>query len=72
MNWSWIHTLETSSDFPLVLKVLGVVMFGGGFLMAWSHIPLFWKTIMLIGIVVFFFGLRYKKIVKPVQEAPPK
>ena len=70
MSFNWIHTLETSSNFPLVLKILGVLLFGGGFLMAWGHIPVFWKTIMLIGVLVFFVGLRYKKVVTPVQEAP--
>jgi len=70
MNWSWVHTIETSTNFPMVLKILGIVMFGGSFFMAWSHIPLFWRVVMLAGVLVFFVGLRYKKVVKPVQEAP--
>lgn len=65
MNWAWVKSVETSSNFPLVLKVLGVLLFGAAFLLAWGHIPLVGKLGMILGLVVFFVGLRYKKITTP-------
>lgn len=70
MNWAWIKSIETSSNFPLILKVLGVITFAGSFLLSWGKIPLVCKVGMIIGLVVFFVGLRYKKITTPVAEAP--
>jgi len=62
MNLNWIHTIETSANFPLILKILGVLLFGGSFLAAWGHIPVLLRVSMILGVVVFFIGLRYKTI----------
>lgn len=68
---SWIQSIETNSNFPLVLKIIGVVIFALAFLASWSHIPNFYKFLMIIGILMFFVGLRFVKIYTPTAEKYP-
>jgi len=72
---SVFQQIETNSNFPLVLKILGVVVFAIAFLASWSHIPLFYRVLMSVGILMFFVGLRFVKIYTPAIPAynpPPK
>jgi len=63
---SLLQTIETNSNLPLVLKILGVVIFALSFIASWSHIPLFYKLCMVAGILMFFVGPRFVKIYTPV------
>jgi hypothetical protein len=64
---SLLQTIETNSNFPLVLKIVGIVLFAVAFLASWSHIPLFYRLMMIVGLLMFFVGLRFVKIYTPVK-----
>ena len=68
---SWIQSVETNSNFPLVLKIVGIVIFAMAFLASWSHIPGFYKLLMIAGLLMFFVGLRFLKIYTPAAEKYP-
>jgi hypothetical protein len=59
---SLLETIETNSNLPLVLKIVGIAVFAIAFLAAWSHIPAFYKFLMIVGLSAFFVGLKFVKI----------
>jgi hypothetical protein len=66
---SWIQSVETNSNLPFVLKIVGIVLFALGFLASWTHIPVRFKFVMIIGIIAFFVGLRFVKIYSPTPKS---
>ena len=68
MGWNWIQNVESNSNFPLVLKILGITIFALAFLASWSHIPWYFKVLMIVGILMFFVGLRYVRIYTPIAS----
>lgn len=44
------------------VMLLGVVLFGVGFLMGWHEIRTVVKVLLVFGAIAFFVGFRYDKI----------
>jgi multisubunit Na+/H+ antiporter MnhF subunit len=62
---SLLDTIETNSNLPLILKIVGIAMFGIAFVGAWSHIPFFYRFLMIIGLLAFIVGLKFVKVYSP-------
>lgn len=66
---SLLQQIETNSNLPLMLKILGITFFAVSFIASWSHIPFFYRLGMIVGILAFIVGLKFVKVYSPTPAS---
>lgn len=59
---SFLATLEEYVNLPIVLRIIGLILFLLGFFVGWGQMHAGVKILLVFGVIIFTVGLKYKTI----------